>query len=150
MFINCDVPTEVDEIDFKILSGTNFRLDSWGYLQGTYFPYRGICLHLIVAKRMGLDVSKIIDHEDRNKLNNQSYNLREATKSQNNFNSKLRNDNTTGYRGIYWHNLHQKYEVKIQINGDRINFGLFKTMTEAKEVRNKAILKYNIKGFFNE
>lgn len=42
-----------------------------------------------------------IDHRDRNRSNNRWANLREVTRTQNNYNAGRRSDNTSGFRGVY-------------------------------------------------
>jgi len=80
MYLNCEVSTEVDEIDFDYLSGFEFILGGYGYLRCNNGLHRKEYLHKIIAKRIGLDISKITDHKDTNIYNNKRYNLREATK----------------------------------------------------------------------
>src|SRR5262245_53364654 len=43
------------------------------------------------------------DHKNGIPADNRWRNLRPATKSQNNANSKLRSNSTSGHKGIYWH-----------------------------------------------
>lgn len=51
-----------------------------------------------------LDENTIVDHVDRNKVNNSIHNLREAERSENNCNVKLRSDNVSGYKNICTNN----------------------------------------------
>lgn len=46
--------------------------------------------------------NRVPDHKNRNKLDNRKKNLRVANKSLNALNSKIRCDNTSGYRGVQW------------------------------------------------
>ncbi len=44
----------------------------------------------------------IVDHIDKNKLNNMFYNLRFVTHSENGRNATIRKDNTSGIKGVYF------------------------------------------------
>jgi hypothetical protein len=66
-----------------------------------------------------------VDHEDNDGLNNQKYNLRIATKNQNQHNGSKRVDNTSGYKGVSWYNQTTKWQVKIAFNGKLIHLGYF-------------------------
>jgi hypothetical protein len=57
-----------------------------------------------------------LDHINRNKSDNRIVNLRVATISQNNCNTKIRKDNRTGHRGIYWHKPSKKWCAQIKAN----------------------------------
>lgn len=99
-------------------------------------------LHILIAKRMGLDPSKQIDHIDRNPSNNYEANLREATKSQNAMNCKKHSNNTSGVTGVDWHKRSQKWRARISIDGKLIHLGLFKHKKDAIMARRKAEIKY--------
>lgn len=72
-----------------------------------------------------------IDHEDRDPSNDKWENLREATSAENKANTKLSSRNTSGYRGVSWHDLRQKWRAQV----DRVHLGLFDTAEEAAAAR---------------
>ncbi len=142
MVLNCSVPTEVSEEDFGLLSGFNFTLNDWGYLFCSNGPFRGKCLHIIVAERCNLDTSNKIDHEDRNRLNNKRDNLRPATNSQNRMNGCLRFDNTSKVSGVYFREDTQKWRAEIKLNWKNISLGSFINKEDAVCARKQAEIKY--------
>lgn len=84
----------------------------------------------------------IIDHKDRNGLNNQRENLRYATNSQNQANIKLSSSNTSGYKGVSWNKRMGKWRVQIRFNLQNIYLGYFNNKEEAAAAYNLAALKY--------
>lgn len=58
-----------------------------------------------------------VDHIHHNPLDNRKSELRLATSVQQKYNTKLRADNTSGHRGIYWDTERQKWHINIK-NGD--------------------------------
>jgi len=64
-----------------------------------------------------------IDHIDRNKLNNNIENLRLVTHQQNQWNN--------GGKCYYWHKSANKWQVRIQLNGNKIYGGLFEDEEDA-------------------
>ena len=91
---------------------------------------------------------KSIDHIDGNRTNNRINNLREATFSQNSINSKIRNDNIHGSKGIS--KIPYGWTSHIWLNKEKYYLGFFKTKSEAMAARSKAEIKYfgewNYKG----
>lgn len=74
----------------------------------------------------------VIDHIDRNRLNNKIENLREATTAQNNANSKIRKDNTSGLKGITWHKASNKWCAQLMVNCKQNHIGLFFNIEDAQ------------------
>jgi hypothetical protein len=73
-----------------------------------------------------------IDHIDGNKQNNNIENLRPATMSENNQNSKEKNTNKLGVKGVCMER--GKYKANIKINGKSKHLGYFYSLEEAKIV----------------
>ena len=80
------------------------------------------------------------DHIDGNPLNNLESNLRIVTRSENQFNSGLRKDNTSGIKGVRWHERAQKWQVRITINGKE-STGLFDSIDDAARARQEAEIR---------
>jgi hypothetical protein len=80
-----------------------------------------------------------IDHIDRNGMNNRISNLRLATRGQNNVNSCLRKDNTTGVKGV--HPNRKGYMARVYLSGKLLHLGTFPTIEEAAEARRKAVIE---------
>lgn len=78
---------------------------------------------------------KFIDHIDNNKLNNNPTNLRLATTSQNNYNSKKYKNNKSGYKNITIKN--GKYVVELRYQRKYFYLGAFEKLEEAIAVRNE-------------
>ena len=103
-----------------------------------------IYLHRVILGRVlnrALVSAEIVDHIDRNPLNNQRANLRLATPSQNRQNSSIRSDNTTGVVGVGWFKPLQKWRARIQVNGKSINLGCFSDFDDAVAARHEAELR---------
>jgi len=91
---------------------------------------------------MNAPKGKIIDHFDKNSLNNQKKNLRICTYIENNRNARLRKDNKTGYRGVHYCKKSKKYKAQLSLIGRKIYLGLFISPEKAYEAYCKAKEKY--------
>ncbi|HEX8348749.1 MAG TPA: HNH endonuclease [Hymenobacter sp.] len=83
-----------------------------------------------------------IDHEDGNRTNNVWSNLRLATGSINQINTKMHRHNTSGYRGVSWAAGNNKWTASIYQANRRINLGYFDSKEAAYERRLLAELEY--------
>ncbi len=101
-----------------IISGTT----STGYLR---LSYRGKVypLHRLAFLYMNNSVPSIVDHIDRNILNNKWSNLREITKSGNCRNREKKSTNSTGRRGVFEIRKDYFQAIIMDNNGKRITFG---------------------------
>jgi hypothetical protein len=108
-----------------------------GYV-ATGAKYNRICFHRFI---LGPNGDKIIDHINQNKLDNRDENLRHADRSLNSFNSKIRVDNISGFRGVSFHKQHQKWRADIVKNRRQIHLGLTSSFDEACRLRREAELQ---------
>jgi len=81
-----------------------------------------------------------VDHQNRNGLDNQRHNLREATHAQNMQNKLPEKRNTSGYKGVWPHNGHWRSGIKV--NGQRIHLGVFTDPIEAARAYDEAAIEH--------
>lgn len=83
----------------------------------------------------------IVDHVDRDPLNNTLGNLWICTKWENAINSKVRSDNTTGFKGVCPIKSTGRYRAYISIGGKQKHLGVFDTAEKAAEAYAEAVVK---------
>jgi len=76
----------------------------------------------------------ILDHIDRDRLNNRLENLRPASYNQNQHNRKLNNNNKTGFKGVSYNVKAKAFMANINHQGRRIGLGGYNTPEEADAV----------------
>lgn len=82
---------------------------------------------------MGDPPGFLIDHMDRNPLNNKRENLRRATASQNQQNRRLNALNTSGVRGVTWNKEKKKWKARVVVKGKEVFTRYFNDLDEASE-----------------
>lgn len=89
------------------------------------------------------DSSILIDHEDRNPLNNRRSNLRTCSRSQSSWNTGLFSSNKSSkYKGVTFNKSRQKWVAQMTINNTQKGLGYFRSEIEAAEAYNKAVMKH--------
>ena len=63
------------------------------------------------------EMPKEIDHINGDRQDNRLENLRSVTRSQNQFNKAMAQNNTSGYRGVSWHKKSQQWVIRVCANG---------------------------------
>jgi len=75
----------------------------------------------------------VVDHADRNGLNNRRRNLRESTVSQNQHNRKLNSNSSSGFKGVFWQSSTKSWGARLRINGESIYLGVYKDPKDAAQ-----------------
>lgn len=84
-----------------------------------------------------------IDHINRKKIDNRIENLREVSRSENNYNHPLRKDNVSGVKGVSWNKQRNKWRVYIDVEKQRLSLGSFNDFDLACLVAEEARDKYH-------
>jgi hypothetical protein len=112
----------VDEVGYN-----HIRLEGKLYLE-----------HRLIYLLHHCTLPPLIDHIDRNPLNNRLENLRGADKKVNAINSGLPANNKSGVKGVSWHKAGQKWTAQIKNDGVKIHLGSYDKLQDAVEARLKA------------
>lgn len=85
-----------------------------------------------------------IDHIDNNPKNNRIENLRPCTSAQNQFNSRRKCNNQSGFKGVVFHAhcVNRPWQAKLGLAGKTISFGYYSTPEEASAAYVRGVAKY--------
>lgn len=92
--------------------------------------------------------NSMVDHKDRNKLNNQRLNLRLCTNQQNLWNCGLRSTNTSGLKGVSYKKKSGKWFASLRVPeaGGHKRIGTFNSKEEAARAYDKCVI--DLRGDF--
>lgn len=123
-----------DEEDAHLVKDKIWLIHSTGYV---YTKQNGenIFLHKLILS----DLTKLVDHKNRNRLDNRRDNLRYATRSQNCINRL--STSKSGYRGVYL--VQGRWVAEIKYEKQRKFLGGFTTKEKAAIAYNVAAIKYH-------
>lgn len=135
----------VDDVDFDYLNQWKWFCEASHHaardqhigMDGKKEIKKRIKMHRLIMDAPG---GMEVDHIDGNPLNNQRSNLRVVTHAQNQKNLKIPRHNTSGYKGVYWDKVRQKWIAAIH-SGKTINLGGFITKEEAAKRYNEAAIE---------
>ncbi len=135
----------LDFEDFLAFRGRVYGRLRQGYPSVTKPGTSNACyLHQAVLGFPGKD----IDHKNRNKLDCRKSNLRLTNKSENALNAGIRENNTTGYRGVSFYKRLGKFRAYHTFRQNVRHLGMFTTAKEAAICYNVTMLKTAGYGFF--
>lgn len=129
----------VDDEDYERVNKynwcVNININTNYAVRNVYNPItkkqKTIHMHVFI-----LGDSSDIDHEDRNGLNNQKYNLRFCSPNQNKQNCRA--FGSSKFLGVSWFKPTHKWRSIINVNGKNKHLGYFKTEIDAANVYDNA------------
>ena len=130
--------TLIDLEDIDKVKNLRWCLNGNGYaLHGTY--KNKVFLHRLLTN---CPDDMMVDHINRNPLDNRKSNLRIVNNQQNSMNKGHQKRNTSGHKGVSWDKSRNKWYAYITVNYKLINLGRFSILEDAIEARKKAEIKY--------
>lgn len=133
----------LDREDEHLFGECNWYISPQGYVTSggnTNLLFKDLLLHRVV---LGAKKGQFVDHINGNKLDNRRQNLRLCNQSQNGANTKMRKNNTSGYKGVTWITTANKWKAQIMINRKMYNLGLFGAPEEANlAYKTRALLEW--------
>ena len=132
----------VDKEDYKRLAKYSWSYDSNGYAyrRKTIEPYKSVLVSMHREILEYIPKGKVVDHKNRNKLDNRKENLRITTQSYNAANSPPRKG-TSKFKGVHWGNRYNKWIAKIEKEGKFYRLGHYDCEINAAIAYNKKALE---------
>lgn len=129
----------IDTEDIELVSQLNsvtYRGDGYARARNPSSKNKEVSIHRYV---LGSPIG-IVDHINRDRLDNRKCNLRVVTQGENIRNSTIRYDNPLGMKGVI--RRYNRYQAWIQIDRKKVRLGTFATLVEAGRARVRAELQY--------
>jgi|ERR1700719_2133600 len=136
---NSELVALVDDEDYDRLSVYSWEVNIKSKRVSRKFSRKRKTIHISLAQEIMHQRAVMFDYKNRDSLNNQKYNLRQASYSQNMMN-RDKYSGVSKYKGVTWFKRDSKWKAQININGKYIYLGLFKDESKAaKTYNNKAV-----------
>ena len=148
MYTTKDEPFLVDKEDFDKVKGICWSKNNGGYLTGNVGNHKTVMLHRYI---MDAPDDMLVDHVygSETKHDNRKSNLRLATYAQNQMNSKLSINNTSGCTGVYFNKETKKWVAQIGVGNYEdtgkercVYLGSYDNFDDAVKARKEAEEKY--------
>lgn len=131
----------VDNEDYPKLSGYKWHLHSKACASRCVWDGKRVGVVLMHRQIMG-DPTALVDHIDRNPLNNQKRNLRVCDAKGNARNRGPSRNSKSGYKGVHWAKHCKRWIAQIEIDGKNRYLGAVKDKLGAVLLYDMAAAKY--------
>ena len=134
--------TTIDDDDYEKINKWKWRTNEYGYAFRTAKRNGKKQILFLHREILGLKKGdgKIIDHKNRNTLDNRKCNLRICNRSQNRMNSKAKS--IIGYKGVSWHVSSKKWLARIEKNKTSIRIGMFNNPKDAAKAYDEKAIEF--------
>jgi len=145
----CETPVEIDDDDKDLVLSykwfvhrTQLKKNGKYYFICNYKKNKQVLLHRIIMNAIYYN-GMVVDHIDGNTLNNKKSNLRLCHQYGNAENQKISKRNTSGYKGVSWSSLYNKWVSKIHCRNKYHFLGYFNDPEQAYKAYCEASIKYH-------
>lgn len=128
----------VSDQDYHLVADKTWFLSNKGYaISSTHVEGHivNFYMHRVIA---GVDGDQIVDHRDRDRLNNTRENLRVCDHTLNNGNLPKRRGCVSRFKGVSWSKQKAKWHARIKFKGVSRNLGFFSDEVDAARAYNAA------------
>lgn len=142
---NAKLVVLVDDEDYPWISTYTWQYNKYvTRMDGTGKERTSIYLHKQIAITHNLikTIDSIVDHKNRNTLDNQKHNLRPCTKAQNQANSSKSLGKSSQFKGVCWDSGRRKWMASIRVDRIMKNLGRFEIEQDAAIAYNNAAREY--------
>lgn len=141
--INAKDGYAIVDIEDAVIDRTRWSLQKRGYAIG-YIDGENILMHHLIFGKP--PKGKVVDHINRNKLDNRRCNLRFVPQRINAINSTIQKNNTSGYKGVTFEKRRNKWLAQCVYKGKNHFGGYYDNIQDAIEARKTLEKKLNFKG----
>lgn len=126
----------VDALDVHLIDGRHWYASKsshgWYALARSKRPDGGVTTEKMHRLILNAPHDKMVDHRDCDGLNNRRSNLRIADAFENARNTRIRKNNKSGTKGVYFDSARNKWAALIAASGKKYALGRFETAAEAR------------------
>lgn len=122
----------IDKNDYDKIKNYRWSINTQGYPEAKIKNKRVKLHRYLLDKEVWNGYDEIIDHIDRNKLNNCRENLRITTQRENVKNSAMKSNNTSSVQNVEWNKEMGCWRASKRVEGIKYKIGNFNELHEAK------------------